>query len=599
MEGVTLLESGTSRAHFALSKQLEQAPSASAAYGLALHTLTLLRGTLTSTSYASPTSLCSHLLVLLHILRCFPALGAQADVESWALVPSLHLAATGTTSRQVCVAYQLLACLLLRTNKSKEEESTSLLQLNTLRSHLAAQPDTPLARVRLHCALVHTIEALHAGTIGAESLPALWAPLLHLTRCVDAGVRERAVCALGALSRLGDEGIKAVARSRLGEVLARAEAPLEQSLRGEASDSSSRRKEKGKERESSARIKHGSRRHRPKEAQVPQHTGPETEGSVKLAALRALRLALRAKETQPEAVAMSALEVLRQAGSAALQATLLLGALELLLECTETQQLSPPLVTEIRSATLALLVLTAPQQTGSAFALQVGAAQLLGALHSTASTSATSASAEDEAGWAALNAVLKAHLGGKNANRRAVGVRMLSALVPLGWAAAPGAAEEALIGEAEEKGNKEEKETMERRKAGVVLQESEFAALMSGLAHPDSTVRTLVSSAQLSPSKSQLTAYTPPPDTSSAAPHRRLHRSAAPALPASRHPRLGRKRSAGRSGKSARVRLGASVLRYGNGRRGQERGGGVCGLCGRGAAVPREGQRGRDGELGR
>ncbi|CDR98800.1 hypothetical protein [Sporisorium scitamineum] len=166
-ESFTLLESGTSRIHFKLAKELEEASPLQQQDIIILDTVDHLRKRLASRPFSADVSkLTSALITLLHCLQHYPASTATLanhptpiDV-SFALLPTLQLLSSATSWKDLLIAYQLLPFILPQSDnavpKAKNEtasvstaspsrdshppidDSSSLLLLNTFRANLSA-----------------------------------------------------------------------------------------------------------------------------------------------------------------------------------------------------------------------------------------------------------------------------------------------------------------------------------------------------------------------------------------------------------------------------------------------------------------------------
>lgn len=172
-ESFTLLESGTSRLHFKLAKELEEASSSRQQDAIILSTVASIRKQLASRSFSSDAAkLTSALLTLLHCLQHYPCSAGFTSEErttidaSFALLSTLQLLSLATSWRQLLIAYELLPFLLPRdeqgsprnTSNSADDygspsspiatpsraavstfdDSSSLLLLNTFRINLSA-----------------------------------------------------------------------------------------------------------------------------------------------------------------------------------------------------------------------------------------------------------------------------------------------------------------------------------------------------------------------------------------------------------------------------------------------------------------------------
>ncbi|KAJ9479158.1 thiamine pyrophosphokinase-related protein [Pseudozyma hubeiensis] len=167
-DSFTLLESGTSRLHFKLAKQLEEASSSRHHDQAITETVDHIRKQLASRSFSSDLAkLTSALVTLLHCLHHYPSSAASltnvaAPIDpSFALLPTLQLLGLATSWKHFLIAHQLLAFLLPAHGKQAQsrdvgvlsspaasssshgtrsvpDDSSSLLLLNTFRASLSA-----------------------------------------------------------------------------------------------------------------------------------------------------------------------------------------------------------------------------------------------------------------------------------------------------------------------------------------------------------------------------------------------------------------------------------------------------------------------------
>ncbi|TKY85739.1 hypothetical protein EX895_005279 [Sporisorium graminicola] len=176
-ESFTLLESGASRIHFKLAKELEEANSLHQQDTIILDTVAHLRKQLSSRSFSADVSkLASALVTLLHCLQHYPASTASLASQptsidaSFALLPALQLLSLATGWKDLLIAHQLLPFLLPQSGKrrTKEEttsvsagssspiphsandESSSLLLLNTFRADLSTALEDSQQHVPRH-----------------------------------------------------------------------------------------------------------------------------------------------------------------------------------------------------------------------------------------------------------------------------------------------------------------------------------------------------------------------------------------------------------------------------------------------------------------
>ncbi|UZJ57366.1 hypothetical protein CBS101457_006686 [Exobasidium rhododendri] len=219
MDGVTLIESGTSRRHFALLKRVESVKSPSEADGIVLSTIAEVQSALSSRNAPSLSfsSLASNLLVLLQCLELYSASTethhTQLNIQ-FALVPSLQLASTATKAKDILLAYTVLK-RLYESQDEQIQQQTSLLILNTIRSHLesglvsagdskgkrrrrtdAIEEVTSTSFSRIYFALKSIIAGFPAGP---DIFPALYGPVSLLCKYPDEQIQSLALNALGRI----------------------------------------------------------------------------------------------------------------------------------------------------------------------------------------------------------------------------------------------------------------------------------------------------------------------------------------------------------------------------------------------------------------
>jgi hypothetical protein len=248
MEGVTLIESGTSRRHFALLKQVELAKSDAQADGIVVSTIAEIRSALSSQSFnsLSSPSLASYLLVLLQCLESFPNSSINAHTQpsiQFALVPGLHLLSTATKANELLLAYAFLRKITAAQDVDGQQQ-TSLLVLNSIRKHLEAgfvecgkvgkgkgksrsPVDANVAANRLSFLRISfALKSIVAGfPSGPDIFPALYGPVSLLCRHQDEGIQS---LALDSLRQLGtyldhDESIERANWERARAMLSRYE----------------------------------------------------------------------------------------------------------------------------------------------------------------------------------------------------------------------------------------------------------------------------------------------------------------------------------------------------------------------------------------
>lgn len=239
MEGVTLLQSGATRAHFALVKRLEGAKSAGQADDIVLTAIKDVKDRFTSkhAQELSEDSLSSQLLVILHSLQVYPhAVGfnhVQLDL-SFTLVPALHLLATAQRARGLQIAYDVLNALLGPSAASDIEQSASaLLLLNTVRQHLSGTAQSHGRRgmrldntsPSLDYACKHfALRSISSGTpSGPDVVPALYGPVFSLLSHEDENIQSLAIEALVKLDSYRqeeeDEGVAKATWERIHDVV--------------------------------------------------------------------------------------------------------------------------------------------------------------------------------------------------------------------------------------------------------------------------------------------------------------------------------------------------------------------------------------------
>jgi hypothetical protein len=222
MEGVTLLESGTSRAHFALIKRLENAADASEADLIVVEAFKQARQILggKSANATAESSLCSQLLVVLHCCSAYPH-GRPATLPfvsldcSFALVPALTLLSVAKHARGLQIAYSMIEILLGRSALSAKEElqASSLLLFNTMRLHLGSGVNTSrqaststvgssLQAARISMALLSIVSGIPRG---ADAIPAFHGPVSNLLSHQDYGIRALAIRAMLVLQSYRDD----------------------------------------------------------------------------------------------------------------------------------------------------------------------------------------------------------------------------------------------------------------------------------------------------------------------------------------------------------------------------------------------------------
>lgn len=239
MDGVTLLESKTSRVHFAFIKRLEGAKTTKDADKIIHQTIEEVRSTLQSkeTSALSESTIASQLLILLHCFQLYPfedLTGCITFDLSFALVPTLHLLAITQYARRLQIAYSTLALLIGPfALPSNELQASSLLVLNTIRQHLGSQTHTSISqrhhsegessiqRARQYFALRSIIKAIPSGS---DCVPALYGPVSALITHEDDGIKALAIEALFVLNGYRqdeeDKGVTRATYERICEVVA-------------------------------------------------------------------------------------------------------------------------------------------------------------------------------------------------------------------------------------------------------------------------------------------------------------------------------------------------------------------------------------------
>ncbi|EPQ30340.1 uncharacterized protein PFL1_01866 [Pseudozyma flocculosa PF-1] len=243
----TLLESGTTRAHFHVAKRLEDAADDRQRDLVVLETVAAIQRRLASQPPSDPASAASSLLPLLHCLEHYPH--SPLTVEdldiSFALLPALQLISLATRWQDTLVGHALLAYLVpsagipifrhdtlqiqtghvsdlvdtqSSTSAASEADSAirlsdpdhrgraegpSLLLLNTFRKHLidggqAMSRKSPSSQSLTTALRTHaTLTAVAAGRpCGTSVLASLATPLLRLTGHRDAAIRRGALLAM-------------------------------------------------------------------------------------------------------------------------------------------------------------------------------------------------------------------------------------------------------------------------------------------------------------------------------------------------------------------------------------------------------------------
>jgi len=221
MEGVTLIESGTSRRHFAFLKQFESAKNDAKADAVVLSTIEEVQSALSckNSQSLSSASLASYLLVLLQCWELFPTTSDIAFTRpsiQFALVPTLQLAATAKRPKEILLAYTVLG-KIFQAQDDEEQQQTSLLVLNTVRQHLepgsvssstmkgkgkersnanTATHTDPLALPKVTFALRSIISGVPSGP---DIFPALYGPVSLLCHHTEEGIQRLALDALGKI----------------------------------------------------------------------------------------------------------------------------------------------------------------------------------------------------------------------------------------------------------------------------------------------------------------------------------------------------------------------------------------------------------------
>lgn len=238
MEGITLLESKTSRVHFAFVKKLEGAKTSKQADEIILQTVEEVRLTLQSKepNALAESTIASQLLILLHCFQVYPfndLIPCKSFDLSFALIPTLHLLATTRHARRLQIAYSSLALLIGPFASPNEElQSSSLLVLNTLRQHLGSQThkttrniqsqegESSLQRARQYFALRSIIKKTPSGS---DCVPALYGPVSSLITHEDDGIKALAIEALFVLNSYReeeeDQGVARVTYERVRDVV--------------------------------------------------------------------------------------------------------------------------------------------------------------------------------------------------------------------------------------------------------------------------------------------------------------------------------------------------------------------------------------------
>ncbi|PWN36621.1 uncharacterized protein FA14DRAFT_186822 [Meira miltonrushii] len=237
MEGITLLESKTSRVHFAFVKRLEGAKTSKQADQIIQQTIQEVRSTLQSKepTTLSESTIASQLLVLLHCFQVYPfddLTTATSFNLSFALVPTLHLLATAQYARRLQIAYSTLALLIGPFASPNEElQTSSLLVLNTIRQHLGShthsstkrnqsEGESSLQRARQYFALRSIVKGTPSGS---DCVPALYGPVSNLITHEDDRIKALAIEALFVLNGYReeeeDQGITRATYERVRDVV--------------------------------------------------------------------------------------------------------------------------------------------------------------------------------------------------------------------------------------------------------------------------------------------------------------------------------------------------------------------------------------------
>lgn len=235
MEGITLLESKTSRVHFAFVKRLEGSKTSKQANEIVEQTVEEVRSTLQSKqpSTLSESTIASQLLILLHCFQVYPFDDLSENTTfdlSFALVPTLHLLATAQYARRLQIAYSTLALLIGPFSSPNEElRASSLLVLNTIRQHLGSHTHTSKNQSDGESSLHHArqyfaLRSIIKGTpSGSDCVPALYGPISNIITHADDGIKALAIEALFVLNGYReeeeDQGITRATYERVRDVV--------------------------------------------------------------------------------------------------------------------------------------------------------------------------------------------------------------------------------------------------------------------------------------------------------------------------------------------------------------------------------------------
>uniref|UniRef100_V5E5T9 Nudix hydrolase domain-containing protein n=1 Tax=Kalmanozyma brasiliensis (strain GHG001) TaxID=1365824 RepID=V5E5T9_KALBG len=567
-EWYALLESGTSRLHFKLVKELEEASTSRHHDTIILATVTPIGKQLASRSFSSDVGkLASALLTLLHCVQHYPCSAASvsdgpATIDiSFALLPTLQLLSLATSWKQLLVAYQLLPFLLPRNEEwqsrdekgspplpnattsrrasTTEDDSSALLLLNTFRINLSAASDqaqqvapsqhsdrsTRTKRGEststddfdwVGFKALLSLKSLITGTPqGPAVLSSLASTLVALTRHPDSSLRCMTLNAMLSCAKVPPgESVDLESRSEMLEAALTivhltlastyafsAGADTEEQHGMIMAEMERRADSNPNVLRACIRIVHHCRA-----------VGLITDAEAANHALEALQAAgwapmhldipLIEQQNLASTVAdrtrgIRARTAARQRSSLQTEhdyygsyapwlvdACLSLCTSSIESMSKQTSSMLRPTARTKLLRTVLLIYHTASQGRAAALALCVSAARCIGALHVTAfdksrpETSASSASAGDydaevEALWAMLSAHVKSQLHSSNPNRKTAAIRLLDALLPVGWARANSVTDAGQI----------------EARSPLNIEEADMGQLMTLLADSDASIR--------------------------------------------------------------------------------------------------------------
>lgn len=449
-------------------------------------------------------------------------------------MPALHLVATGRASSwEQAVGYAALRYLLPRPDTTKEglpsarastsasiiseaghdsDQSAALLLINTVRQHLsnASVPSTSSygaqrssgadAMARAATAKL-ALEALIEGVPGGpETVPAVFDPVLALTRHPVADVRRHAFGALLALAS-HDERVLVDATS---SALALMQGNQELSTAHDRINSEARSPQgRGKQSERAS-------------------PSSERDPGVIRAVVRVLSHALQRGIVPPAEVVTTLLRVLedlRKKGSDHVKSNgyiyhgvnspwLQCAVLDALRDCLVLSKpamglpasdpastdapgtLDKAMLYEIQEALLGTYALAA-HLTDAAYAVCLSAARVLGQLPILEPHDFGNPDGSDP--WEPIRTHVRAQLGAKNSNKRVLAVRLLDALGPSRWTGVSAPDATASVKQGENLGHEQRSGPASQSKNDGWLNENDMGRLMSFLADKDDTLRRAVS----------------------------------------------------------------------------------------------------------